>query len=176
MADKDIISLDEERNKRLLDKIRKENEGKLEGIQEKLSQPEFKFFGERFDVGDLISTKKEPFKNWLITERNQDGDYVVYKVRLDDEHSIPAEDVARGARGFTVYELPKNLWDIPGKGLPPTTASRINNLIKIANNLDKAGLFKDADKITDLITKLSKNCKNINRKKAKQLRKKYENI
>lgn len=124
-----IIPLGPERAKRELGKIREENMNKIKemGLD---APPEFPekstFFGEQFVPGDYIATRQEPGKLLRVVKR--DGEPggplggLVY-IAVEEKHVAP-DDVIAGWKGMTQYLLPKELWDVPGKGRPPEKSKR----------------------------------------------------
>ena len=121
-----IIPLGPERNKRVLKEIREENERKIRemGLDKPPEFPEGStFFGEQFVPGDYIATRQEPNKLLKVTKRDGKpggslGGLVYLAVEAEEKHVVP-DDVIAGWKGMTQYILPRDLWDVPGKGKPP---------------------------------------------------------
>jgi hypothetical protein len=121
---KPVASLEEERAKREIRRIREENLRQIRemGLDRPPEYPEgARFFGELFLPGDLVVTRGEPGKAWSILDRQDNKRLgVAYVVRSMEEKLIWAQDVVRGTKGGHLLELPRSEWDVPGKGLPPT--------------------------------------------------------
>ena len=118
-----VIPIGEGYAKREINKIREENQRKIEeeGLDRPPQYPEkHTFFGEQFLPGDIIVTKKDLGKPWKVVDRHENKRLgVAYNVQSMEEALIWAQDVAKGMKGGYLLDLPKSEWDVPGKGLPP---------------------------------------------------------